>query len=360
MSSGIEDISDIKSRESKRSTSVRDIDERSRKSSIIPSRELNSDEPKPSIVPSRELLDKLREIDRKGSGMKRIPLNSRQSQISNRSTTQLRIVPGTPSSRARSYQPQRPVDIIPEDPRMKDMTPDEIVYMYRQKFIRLNDRNPKIEIPNCNDPGKMAIFYQEALKTDHHTTTSSTWIIYMGLGYAGFWAMANWLGLGLPPSFIYVQVTIMTHYPKILKELGDPGGLSLGSSWPPWIKLVIVMAIHTALYILIFKFSGNESAAIRTQEVICGTGLFGGKAQAEEGVADQATAGIGGLLGGLMGGTGGGGFGGIVQNLIGMFTGQKKDDVADIDLNNPPPIVGDTPSHRSNDIPTTHRKTPFD
>lgn len=65
----------------------------------------------------------------------------------------------------------------------------------------------------------------------------------MGIGYAGFQFALHKLGFKLPPEFVYMQLEVMSHYPQLLKALGDPGGPSIGSSWPPWMKLTFVIAV---------------------------------------------------------------------------------------------------------------------
>jgi len=188
----------------------------------------------------------------------------------------------------------------------------------------------------------------------------------MGLGYGLFQGALHWIGISLPPDFVFIQIQVMSHYPQLLKALGDPGGPSLGSSWPPWLKLSFVMCVHTLLFVLIYKMTkGNTNAARSAQNFICKTGFMGGKSQGEEVEADNAMANVGDMLGGLggiFGGGNGGGLGGMMQNLIGGMMGAmgKTDHVAEIDLENPPDAISERSSMSSQREFNSRRNTPFD
>ena len=339
----------------------------------LDARDLNSDEPRPSISPSRELLATIRRIDQRAEGRTRLPMNSGQNIAS------VRIIPDTSNRSNRSYtsdgvtsaRSYKPKDYAETRKPDKNMSDSERAYMWRMKFQRLNARNPRIPIPDTNNPDTLERLYAEAIRTDHYCSTSSTWLIYMGLGYGLFQGALHWMGFKLPQEFVFIQIQVMSHYPQLLKALGDPGGPSLGSSWPPWLKLMFVICVHTLLFILIFKMTGSVESARSAQTFICSTGLMGGKPQGEEVEADNAMANVGGLLGGLGGlgnifggGNGSGGFGGIMQNLLGGMMGAmgRQDHVADIDLEDPPEPVSERSNISSRGGPdfNSRRLTPFD
>lgn len=336
----------------------------------LSSRDLNSDEPRPNTSLSRDLVETIRRIDQKAQGRTRLPMDSKRNIAS------VRIIPDNShrsyasngsqrsniSTSARSYRP--PKDQPETRKPDKNMSDSERAYMWRMKFQRLNARDPRIPIPDTNNPDALERLYLEAARTNHYCSTSSTWLIYMGLGYGLLQGALHWIGFKLPPEFVFIQMKVMSHYPQLLKALGDPGGPSLGSSWPPWLKLMFVICVHTLLFILIYKITGSAESAERAQNFICRTGLMGGKPQGEEVEADNAMASVEGLLGGLggiFGGDNNKGFGGMFQNLIGGFMNAmgRKDDVADIDLESPPEILSEraTPPNQE---PNSRRKTPFD
>lgn len=360
----IDNITSTRSQRESRKTIISDIDSfrsssgRASYNQRLDSRNLNADEPVPQISPSRDLLDTIRMIDKKTEGRIRLPMTSSHNIESVRIIPDISSRGSNPGSgSARSYRPQEyPMTRKPD----KNISQSERAYIWRMKFQRLNARNRNIPIPDSNDPDTLERLYAEAIRTDHYCSSTSTWLIYMGLGYGAFQYALNWMGIKLPPNFVMIQVQVMSHYPQLLKALGDPGGPSLGSSWPPWLKLMFVICVHTLLFIIVYKISGeNETSAHNAQLFICKTGLMGGKPQGEEVEADNASMNLGGLLGGLGGifGNGGGGIGGMFQNLLGGMLGGmgKQDNVDSIDLDNPEISL----SLRSNEF-NSQRKTPFD
>lgn len=301
-----------------------------------PSRTLNDDEPHADVSLGEDLRQVLQQIDTSRT-RSRLPVSSNRS-------VSVRIIPdadheSNPTS-LRSHQDGQtrasPLTRVPE----KTMTPSERAYLWRMKFIRLNRRNKDIPIPETVDPDALERLYAEAARTDHYCSTSATWLIYMGIGYVGFQYALNKLGFNLPGDFAFIQLEVMSHYPEILKSLGDPGGPSMGSSWPPWLKLLFVIGAHTIIFVLIYKITGSSGNARQVQQFICSTGLMGGKPQGQELEADNAMTNLGGIFNGILGG-GGGGLGGLVQNIMGQMMGPGG---PPIDLDNPPlPVVEDEP-----------------
>lgn len=320
---------------------------------VMRSRELNSDEPKPTMTNSRELASIISNIDQRVDNKLRLPMNS------NRNVTSVRIVSDASrrsnQSSVRSYKPS----IEPSRKQEVYQSPEERAYIWRQKFIRLNARNPKVEIPELTDPDVLGRLYTEALKTDHYSSSSATWLLYMGMGYAAFQGILHKLGISLPHQFVFYQVDVMSCYPQILKSLGEPGGPSIGSNWPPWMKLAFIVCLHTITFVLIYKLTGSETSAYSAQKAICGTGLMGGKPQAEESVSDNAQANLGGILSGfgnLLGGGSGGGMMDMMQGLIGGLMGGTNNATEDIDLDNPPDPV----SYKDANHFDSRRKSRFD
>lgn len=336
------DVDTISSSRSISSTKNRIIDIDS-----LDSRTLNRDEPKPSISPSRELINTIKDIDNEitRNGMLRLPMRSSTNIAS------VRIIPDTSRrssiTNRSSYRPPetRKIDI--------NISDSEKAYLYRMKFQRLNARNPSIHIPETNDPSALERLYHEAIRTDHYCSSTSTWLIYMGLGYGAFQFALSKLGWTLPSDFVIMQMEVLSCYPQLLKALGDPGGPSLGSSWPPWMKLGFVICVHTLIFIVIYKITGSADSAHNTQRFICQTGLMGGKPRGEEAEVDNATSGISGMLGGLGGLFGGGGLGNMVKTLLGSMGGGN---LSNIDIENPPMPV----SNRSDGDFVSVGNNPFD
>lgn len=326
-------------------TAVLDIDdELYHQHGMIRSRDLNRDEPRSTIVTSRDLQNIIDSIDERAANKLRVPMEA------SRHIASVRIISDRSSVRT-----------VQGDEKEK-YSPMERAYTWKQKFIRLNAKNPRVEIPDTNDPDILERLYLEAIRTDHYCSTSATWLIYMGLGYAAFQAILYKLGIVLPNTFVITQMQVMSHYPQLLKDLGDPGGPSLGSSWPPWLKLTIVICLHTLIFLIVYKLTDSESTASNLQRFICSTGFMGGKRQGEELEADNASMNIGGILGGLgslFGGGGGDGIGGIIRQFAGVMGGGNNI-VDDINIDKPPEVATSDRSTPTDDSFNSRRSTPFD
>lgn len=327
----MEDVEDIRSIRSYNISSRRSNDEYD-----ISSRSLNSDNPKPQISPTGNLKEILEQIDKQTSTRKRLPL-PRDNVIPS-----FRIAgdnyPSARSEKPRSIREEK--SNIQLNKEFEGKNPSLQRYLIREKFKILQQKNPNIEIPDFNDPKDMIEAYNAALRTNHFTSSSATWMIYMGIGYAVLQGILKWAGFKNIDNFATTQIEIMKHYPQLLKELGDPGGISAGSNWPPWLKLTVIMAIHTIVFLLMVKITGNDSVARQFSKVICGTGFMGGKSvpSAESEIAgDSAMSGLGGILGNLGGLLGGGGGG--IMNMLGGLLGPSNTPNIDLDnLDNIQPV----------------------
>lgn len=360
------DTSDIEDPLEDENSSVSSSESRDSKEEKSDSRidSINDDEPSINRKPSRKLKDMLESIDKDIKGKHRLPLNS------NRSVSSIRIIPLDSSSRskgatskksspsARSYTPvdHSRLDSLPD----KKMPKSQRLYIMRQKFIRLNKEHPEIEVPDSNDPDALIACYKEAKRTIHYTSTSSSWIVYMAVGYAGIWGLAQWMGFDLSPYFVPIQIEVMSHYTSLLKQLGDPGGISMGSGWPPLVKLLVIIVIHTAIFVIIYKVTGNVEACRNAQMAMCSTGFMGGKSQGDTQSATGATSIAGGLmsaLGGLFNGQGGDN-NNILKNIMNIFTGNTSID--NINLDAPPEPVSERELPEQNSKYSSKRKNPFD
>lgn len=323
--------------------------------------ELNSDEPVPDITPSNRLIDELRKVDQITGTRKRIPLSTMGSNVAKSVRIMSDNYPsrkdGSRSNRsATSYKPKHPDNILLSRVN-KNLSKSERLYNIREKFKRLQGENKDVEIPDSSDPDALERMYLEAARTIHYNSTSQSWILYMGAGYAIFQALLAWMGFSLPAEFVPIQLEVMTHYPKLLKELGDPGGVSFGSTWSPWVKLIVIIIIHSIIFIIIVKMTGDVNSARSAQYLICRTGFMGGQSKGNEAEADLATNNLGGMLGNLIGG-GGGGLGNMLSGLLGNFMGGNSS-MQNIDLNNVPEPIDDDTDNNDNANKST-RNTPFD
>lgn len=303
----MEDVEDIRSIRTYNNSSRISNDEYD-----ISSRSLNNDIPKPQISPTGNLKEILEQIDKQTTTRKRLPLPKDNIIPSFR-------IAGDNYPSSRSIRDEK--SNIQLNREFEGKHPSLQRYLIREKFKILQQKNPNIEIPDFNDPKDMIEAYNAALRTNHFTSNSATWMIYMGIGYAMLQGILKWAGFKNIDNFATTQIEIMKHYPQLLKELGDPGGISAGSNWPPWLKLTVIGAIHTIVFLLMVKITGNDSVARQFSKVICGTGFMGGKSvpSAESEIAgDSAMSGLGGILGNLGGLLGGGG-GGIMNMLGGLF-----------------------------------------
>lgn len=326
---------------------------RLRRNVPISSSLLNIDNPIPDVSVRRsDLAMELDNIDR------RVKDRVRPSIDASRGITSVRMVQQNMSRdsngmSARTYRVEDYASKMPD----KKRSPAERAYIIRQKFIKLNNANPQIEIPDMQDPDALERMYVEALRTHHYSKINSSWFIYLGVGYVFLQYLLNWFGLGLPDTFAAYQLRILSCYHDILRQMGDPGGISIGSSLPAWVKLLIVIVVQTAIFVIVFKITkGNTEAAAGVQDLMASTKLFGGKKTGgdieAEGAAVQAN-GIMGVLGNIFGG-GGGGIANIFSNLMG---GSVPTD--DIDLDNLPEPEEEDESEEENQI-SSRRSNMFD
>jgi uncharacterized membrane protein YfcA len=141
--------------------------------------------------------------------------------------------------------------------------------------------------------------------------------------------------------------------------MGDPGGISIGSSWPAWVKLLVVIVVQTVAFVLVFKMSkGNAQMASDVQDLMASTGIMGGKKSEGDVEAEGAAAQAGGIAGFLQGIVSGGG-GGMVQNLMSMFGGGGNQD-DDIDIDNLPEPVEDDDQEEGEERMSSRRSNMFD
>lgn len=351
--SDLDDIIQNNNITSYRSTDIEDFSITSKRNPIPTFvDDLNDDEPKPQIEPSIKLQNLLATIDNTKARAK-LPMQSV------RNIQSVRVIHEPEESNvivhnrsARDYQPT--LYPMTRKQSMDNMTKADKAYIWRMKFQRLNSQNGKISIPDSNDPDVLEKLYYEALRTNHYSSSSSTWLIYMTFGYIGFQMVLRKIGINLPPEFVEIQVEALSSYTTLLASLGEPGGPSIGSNWSPWVKLLVVVCMHSLIFMLIHWITGSTSSARNTQQFICRTGFMGGS-QINEGAADNATHTVGSMIGNMFGGNGGG-IGSIISNVMNMFTGQSS--VSAIDPNNPPRPISERPAN--NQQFNSNRATPFD
>ena len=240
---------------------------------------------------------------------------------------------------------------------LDDDTDDVDLYTLRLQFKKLAIQNDGITVPTTSDPVKLKAMYKSALAYHKETRTSPTWLLYSGIAYTGMYlAMNKVFQMDIPPEFITVQISTISHYKELLTSLGDPGGLSIGSSWPPWLKFLAVALAHSLIFVVVYKMTGSASMASMPSDAMCALNI-GGKTDVgmvnmkPDGLANafgalgnglagkKSGGGIGNLLGGLLGGGGSGGgldLNGIIGGLLGGMGNTEKDD---IDIDNPPDPV---------------------
>lgn len=353
----VADIDNVRAR-SNRSMQFEDMDSslvRIRRDVPISSSVLNIDNPRPDVSVKRsDLAIELENID------KRVKDRVRPTIDASRGITSVRMVHQNISRdsngmSARSYKVEDYASKMPD----KKRSPAERAYIMRQKFIKLNNANSQIEIPDIQDPDALERMYVEALRTHHYSKINSSWFIYLGVGYVFLQYLLNWFGLGLPDTFAAYQLRMLSCYHDILRQMGDPGGISLGSSWPAWVKLLIVIVVQTVVFILVFKMTkGNAEAAAGVQDLIASTKIMGGKKTEgdieAEGAAVQA-GGIMDVLGGLFGGGGGG-----IANVLGGLLNRGGGVSDDIDLDNLPEPTEDDEEESDEVRISSRRSNMFD
>lgn len=300
---------------------IDDIDE-------IGSYDINDDNPVTDATPTGRLASVLDNIQARVGDKRRIDMPTSHIHSFRIATD----TPSRPPSSARSYKVSRPINTVRPDARA---SASERAYHWRMKFKALQNDIPDMEMPDSNDPDALERMYYAAARVHHRSSSTGTWMIYLGLGYAAAqWIMTK---MGIPgiSNYASYQVEVLKHYPHLIKELGNPGGPSIGSSWPPWLKLAVIMVIQSVIYLVITMITKDETRAFGMQKVICSTGIMSGvsKPTTETELAgDGAMSNIGSVLGGLLGGGGGGG---MLGNIMNMFAGGNP--VDEMDLENPPP-----------------------
>jgi hypothetical protein len=316
---------------------------------------INSDEPKPDLSTVKQkssLAQKLAIIDSKLLPNGRVPLRASSHKNS------VRVIPLSVAKSQTSANSRRDLSFIRGNLPDKNLSPEERVYKIRTEFNILAASNPKVRLPpdGINDPDVLERMYLDAVRECSYTSVSTTWLLYMGVGYSVFHWICDKLGFSLPPEFVKIQIDVMSHYHYILKSLGDPGGPSITSTWSPWAKLICVILLHTVIFIFIYKLTGNSAGAYTVQKVLAGTNMFGGSPNAATAEATVASEGLGGLISAISGNTQGGGIGGIISGVMKLLGGgggggNPQSGVDDIDLDNIPEPEGDKlNSARKNDF----------
>lgn len=338
MSMVIDDVDNIRSRKGSNADIATSLVRLNPGTVVSPSL-VNGDNMRPDVNVRRpDLVRTLAEIDTKTKDMLRPRIDT------SRGFNSIRLVPQQLSRdsngmSARSYRAEDMGSRMPD----KRRSPSERAYIMRTKFIKLNNANPKIEVPDSTDPDALERMYAEALRTHHYTKTSASWFLYIGIGYFLFQYIMEWFGLKLPANFVYYQLRVLSHYNDIIKQLGDPGGISIGSSWPAWVKLTVIIILQTLTFVIAFKITGSEDAAAKAQDFISSTGFMSGKKSDGDIEAETAAMDVGNLMSGFKGLLGGGEMGDIIGSVMNIFSGQKTDD---IDLDDIPSPKGEEFSSR--------------
>lgn len=319
-----------------RSTMIGSIGRSLNPSRVISSSLINDDQPMPDVSVRRDdLVRSLEEIDRKAKDRIRPTIDV------SRGVSSVRLVPQHLSrdsngrSNARSYSPSEYNSHIPS--KKENISEEERIYIIRTKFRELNDLNSKIEIPDGNhDADALERMYTTALRRHRRTKVGASWFLYLGVGFLVLQYILEKVGLVLPENFVLYQLKALSHYTEVIRELGDPG-ISIGSSWPAWMKITVIVILQTLVFIIAYKVTkGNETAAVFAQDFIASTNFMGGtKKESSHLEAESAAMDIGNLMSQVKGITSGGG--NIIQNVMSVFSNMMKPSKeSDIDLNDIP------------------------
>lgn len=334
------EILDLDGGTSSTQTSTNWLDNTSRGSDFI----INIEEPEPEIKDiNKRLSAKLAEID------KTVGSRPRPTLVSRTNIPSVKIVypnedNGRFNSSSRDYKPKPGLGRNKQafsQPPDRTKSSAQRLYAIQQKFIRLNRANPRISIPDSTNPDELEDMYVEASKTHSAFSGSSSWLMYLGVGYACLQWLLKWFGVSLPDSFVQHQLVTIAMYPETLKALGEPGLTSIVGGWPPWVQLLVIMTIQTVTYILIYKMTGDEGKAVGAQRIMCDTGLLGPKKNEDRlGAAEAGTANVMGTIGSFLNGGGGGAGGGFLGNIMnvvgGLMNNGETNEVDEIDIDNLP------------------------
>lgn len=212
--------------------------------------------------------------------------------------------------------------------------------LWRDKFVLLSHQNEHVRVPDTNDPEQLEILYKSALNLVKRSSKSATWLLWMAVGYSVFQGVLWYFNIDLPSNFVSVQLNTMSHYKDILEDLGDPGGPSIGSSWSPMTKLIVIVVVHTITFIIIYKISGDGNAAAKAQNVIIGTGFMNPSTQntADADSATESANGITSLISNIFGGNNKGesGIGGLLNMAKGLFSGDSKSTLENFNMDEVP------------------------
>lgn len=317
----------------------------------ISSSRVNMDNPRPDVSIRRgDLLSSLEDIDKRARDRIRPVIEGSRGAVS------VRLVPqhlsrDSNGGGARSYKPDDYTSRLPDKKRSEE----ERRYILRTKFRELNQRNPSIEIPDSiHDADSLERMYYEALQCHRRTKVGASWFVYLGVGYFVLQYILERFGLKLPDNFVLYQMRALSHYTEVIRQLGDAGGISIGSSWPAWIKLLVIVILQTFIFVIAYKITGSEQAAAGAQDFVASMNFIGGaKKDNSDLEAESAAVDVGNFIGtikGMMNGGGGGDGGNFLQNIVKVFSGMASSSAPDIDLEDIPEPEEEVPasSRRSN------------
>lgn len=135
-------------------------------------------------------------------------------------------------------------------------------YEIQLKFKELIKEDNTISMPPDETPIELwEEYYNKSYKIVYGRATIFTWHIYMlVIFFVIEYVMTKWIGVDME-GFAMNQITIIDTYNYILKDMGDPGGISPQSGWSPLVKLIALGIVHTVVFFIGKRMYGTNGLA---------------------------------------------------------------------------------------------------
>lgn len=178
------------------------------------------------------------------------------------------------SKKIKDYIPER----IENKKEEEFKSPSEKLYAYKLKWQLLNEKDPRIPIPDSNDPDELERLYIRGENAYSELNTPGTLMIVIGASYVGLQYLFNkvfkW---NVGENFAEDMISVTYYYASLIRKIGTPGLDSINKAvgeLHPVVQILIVIVVQTVVYVALYKIMGR-SVAVSAQKAVAGTGLFG-------------------------------------------------------------------------------------
>jgi len=126
-------------------------------------------------------------------------------------------------------------------------------YLFRFRMLKKQYPDSKIEIPKISihtELKDMQKEYDDALRDlslDSSVKSYKSYLIWMFMGTE--WTLGKWFGFDMK-GFTQQQIIDMDRYERLLIELGEKNYVPSGSRWPVEIRLLFLVVVNAAVFII--------------------------------------------------------------------------------------------------------------